>query len=196
MEQTKKIIKDQESRIAHLEYLAVTDEATGLLNRKGFYEQLAKELDRASRDLSIGGLLVLIDVDNYPSIEKKYGKRAAQICLRTIGQILSHEVRTMDSAARLSTDGFVLLLADTKKQEALSRAQKLAWNLNKLSFAWEGDNIRLHTSVSLKTYKSGDTPRILFKEKELFFFDKTIKHNLRLLNKGEGLLTKSTHIRT
>lgn len=201
MEQTQKIIKDQKARIAHLEYLAVTDEATGLLNRKGFYEQLSKELDRAARNSSVGGLLVLIDIDNYPTIEKQFGRAALGNCLRLIGRTLSHEVRTMDAAARLSNDEFVLLLADTKKQDAVSRAQKLAWNLNRLSFVWEGNEIRLHTSVSLKTYQAGDTPKILFKEKEMFFFDRAMKHSrnttqTRLLNKQAGITEHSTHMHT
>lgn len=151
-----------ERKLAELENLSVSDPLTGLKNRRGFAEAVAREIGRSRRFQSHGGLLVVIDLDNFAQIKTTYGHLAGQACLRLVGKTLAHEIRQADVASRFEDDEFVLLLADAKRDEALSRVQTLAWRLNNLSLVWNGEEIPICASVGVKPYSSGDRAETIF----------------------------------
>lgn len=169
VEKAKETITVQQDRIQVLEDLATTDELTGLMNRRGFFEAFGRELDRAARapDRESGGLLILIDLDNFKAINDTYGHLAGDAALKLVGRTLAHDVRTMDVAARLGGDEFVLLFADTARPAALERAQKLVWRLNHLSLIWYGAEIPVRASLGLREYKSGDKADRIFSEADV-----------------------------
>jgi diguanylate cyclase (GGDEF)-like protein len=156
------MITQQEQRIAQLESIATTDELTGLKNRRGFYEAFTGDLDRCDRDQSVGGLLILIDLDNFKAINDTYGHAAGDACLRLVARTLAGEIRLMDTAARLGGDEFVLLLSNTTKRDAAGRAQRLGQLLNNLALAWHGDVIAVRASLGLKGYQKGERPESIF----------------------------------
>lgn len=155
-------ISDQEKRIAQLESQVMTDELTGILNRRGFFEFFRRELDRTSRGHSDGGLLIVVDLDNFKSINDTYGHQAGDAALRTVARMLTENSRVMDACARLGGDEFVLLMADTEREKALVRAQNLIRQLNSLSIVWFGAEIPIRASLGLKDYGPGDTPEDIF----------------------------------
>lgn len=163
LECAAKTVSEQAARIAHLEMLATTDELSGLKNRRGFIEAFRAELDRCVRGLSAGGLLVLIDLDNFKAINDTHGHAAGDACIRLVAASLAGDVRLMDTAARLGGDEFVLLLSNTTREKAAGRAQQLAWRLNNLSLAWEGDVIQVRASLGLKSYGPGDSADDIFR---------------------------------
>lgn len=169
VDKAKEMIAVQQGRIQVLEDLATTDELTGLMNRRGFFEAFERELDRAARDKDRheGGLLILIDLDNFKAINDTYGHMAGDAALKLVGRTLSHDIRTMDVAARLGGDEFVLLFADTQRTGALERAQKLVWRLNHLSLVWYGAEIPVRASLGLREYKSGDKADRIFSEADV-----------------------------
>ena len=152
----------QEQRIRQLEKVATTDELTEMLNRRGFYDAFSGELDRCQRGLIKGGLLVLIDLDNFKMINDTYGHLAGDAVLRLVGRTLKSEIRAMDCAARLGGDEFVLLLSHTTKRDAASRAQNIGWKLNNLSLAWNGAEIAVRASLGLKDFSAGDKADTIF----------------------------------
>jgi len=162
LEQAEEKIRHQDQRIKSLEDLSTTDELTGLKNRRGFYESFMAELERSKRDISMGGLLIMIDLDNFKAINDTYGHMAGDACLRLVARTLEAEVRTMDTVARLGGDEFVLLLCNTTRKLAAGRAQDLAWRLNNLSLAWYGDVIPVRASIGLQNYAKGDGPETIF----------------------------------
>ncbi len=170
IERAEDTIRAQESRISKLEALATTDDLTGLRNRRGFFDIFMQELDRCERGLSRGGLLVLIDLDNFKAINDTAGHMAGDACLRLVARTLENEIRTMDVAARLGGDEFVILLSNTCKEEAAGRAQALAWQLNHLSLAWYGEEIPVRASLGLRAYKAGDEPGRIFNDADIALY--------------------------
>lgn len=157
LENAQAALTAQEERLLDLERAASHDVLTDLKNRRGFYDDFSKELDRARRSISVGGVLVLIDLDNFKYINDTHGHIAGDACLRLVGKTLSREIRTMDTAARMGGDEFVLLLANAEKKSALARVQKLSKQLNNLSLIWNGHEIPVRASVGMKTYAAQDT---------------------------------------
>lgn len=147
-------LKTQRERIKTLECLATTDDLTGLKNRRGFYEGFVRELECCDRGISKGGLLIMIDLDDFKSVNDSYGHAAGDAVLKLVAKTLSNEVRKMDIAARLGGDEFVLLMTNTSA--AATRAQLIGWHLNNLSLAWNGNIIPVRASVGTKAFNAGD----------------------------------------
>jgi diguanylate cyclase (GGDEF)-like protein len=167
LEEAEAKIAAQERRIFELQERATMDDLTGLLNRRGFFDAFSAEIDRTRRGYGQGGLLILIDLDNFKVINDTYGHEAGDATLRLIAKTLRDNSRMMDACARLDGDEFVLLLANTQRDKALVRAQNLIKQLNNLSLVWHGAEIPIRASLGLKDYKPGDTAQKIFSEADL-----------------------------
>lgn len=171
IEDAEETIHRQERRIAILENLVTTDELTGLKNRRGFFDSFLREIDKCDRGFGAGGLLVLIDLDNFKAINDGYGHMAGDECLRLVARTLANEIRLMDVAARLGGDEFVLLLSNTSKECAAGRAQTLAWQLNHLTLPWQGHEVPVRASLGLRSYGAGDTVEKIFQDADSALYD-------------------------
>ena len=151
-------------QLKELEMVATTDLLTGLKNRRGFEDHFARELDRTRRGKSIGGVLVVIDLDSFKAINDIYGHQAGDACLKLVASVLKDEVRVMDTASRLGGDEFVLLMTDSTQDLLLTRVQNIAWRLNHLTMNWKGQEIAINASVGMKPYRKGDDAEAIFAE--------------------------------
>lgn len=160
--QSERKIIAQEERIAHLEQLTTTDELTGITNRRGFMAAFDRELDRVNRDKSQGGLLIMIDLDNFKAINDTHGHEAGDVALQLVAKTLENDIRLMDVAARLGGDEFVILFGNTDREQSSERAQFLIKKLNNLSFIWKGEEVPVRASLGLKNYKRGSKAKHIF----------------------------------
>jgi diguanylate cyclase (GGDEF)-like protein len=154
----EKQIAAQQARISLLEDLATTDDLTGIKNRRGFYEAFLRELECCRRGSSNGGLLVMIDLDNFKAVNDTYGHLAGDAVLKLVARTLIGEIRRTDIAARLGGDEFVLLLSNTTIGDSTARAQAIGWQMNNLSLAWDGHIIPVQASLGVKPFADGDEP--------------------------------------
>src|ERR1700729_1868181 len=107
-----------------LRKLAVTDELTGLRNRRSFEERLVMEFSmarRRKRELSV----LLIDVDNFKTINDRWGHSAGDEVLRRLGTILRTTVRLPDLPARYGGEEFVVLLPEIGEDSAMGLARRV-----------------------------------------------------------------------
>ncbi len=145
----------QKERIQQLERLAVTDELTGLFNRRGFEEQLHRALASARRR-DEGGVLVYIDLDGFKPINDNFGHAAGDEVLRHVGRTLKSNLRESDFVARLGGDEFAALLPSASVQSAWNRAGLLERNLNGSCLMWEGSLIAPRASFGIQPYGPDD----------------------------------------
>jgi diguanylate cyclase (GGDEF)-like protein len=103
---------------------AITDELTGLLNRRGFRDRFREALDRSVRT---GGSLaiVMLDCDDLKAINDRGGHELGDAVLQMIGDFLRTEKRREDTAARLGGDEFGLVIPDGTTEMALAVAERL-----------------------------------------------------------------------
>ncbi|MGB0671551.1 MAG: GGDEF domain-containing protein, partial [Rhodospirillales bacterium] len=142
-------------RLAHLEKLAMTDELTTLLNRRGFQEELMRVLSNASR-YGEHGILVYVDLDGFKPINDTYGHLAGDDVLKRVAQLLRENVRSTDYVARLGGDEFAVLLTRTDWDNGLMRAELLETLLNNAYTGWEGRMIPIRASFGIQAYHPGD----------------------------------------
>jgi diguanylate cyclase (GGDEF)-like protein len=141
----------QRARIRYLESLSVTDELTGLLNRRGFELELSRALARARRQ-NEAGLLVMCDLNNFKAINDTYGHPAGDAILRAVGKVLKRNTRESDYVARVGGDEFavVMTLASLPQSERL--AEKLSGLVNGLTVPWKDVTLAVSACFGIATY--------------------------------------------
>jgi diguanylate cyclase (GGDEF)-like protein len=97
--------------------LATRDGLTGCLNHRTFYQQVSTELARAVRN-GHGVSLLVIDVDDFKSINDTSGHLVGDEVLRSIGSAVTRAGRTIDAAGRIGGDEFAVLLVETTRTQA------------------------------------------------------------------------------
>ncbi len=104
--------------------LARTDPLTGLLNRRGFYEEVTRRMARLAR-AGQPACLVYIDLDNFKLVNDTYGHEAGDEALVALCRILRDGSRPSDVIARLGGDEFVMWLDGIGDEPAARRAATL-----------------------------------------------------------------------
>ena len=127
----------QEERIRQLEGLALSDELTGVLNRRGFMTTMTRELSWARRDKSASGALVMVDLDRFKMINDTWGHNAGDSYLRAAASTLMANVRTNDFVARLGGDEFALILTRISRKDAIQRVADIVRDFNCQVAEWE-----------------------------------------------------------
>lgn len=142
-------------RIAVLETLSYRDELTGLLNRRGFNEQLSRALAIAQR-LDSTGVLAFIDLDNFKAINDSLGHQAGDEVLRHVASLLNNSVRTIDVAARLGGDEFAVILVHTSARHGRRCIEVLEMAVNQLVVAFDRAEIPVCASFGAVAFDRSD----------------------------------------
>ena len=106
------------------EEAAFTDHLTGLANRRRFERQLEREVGRMERFAHPFSLL-MIDIDNFKSLNDDFGHDAGDDAIRRISRVLREGTRGIDLAARIGGEEFAVLLVETSKDGGLEVAERL-----------------------------------------------------------------------
>jgi diguanylate cyclase (GGDEF)-like protein/PAS domain S-box-containing protein len=119
-------ITDRRELQARLEHMAKTESLTGLLNRRGFLDGLHAWLERRRSDGSVGDdapVACFIDLDDFKSINDRYGHAAGDAALVAVGNRLAGLIDGRGFVGRMGGDEFVLLaeLADEAERDAFIR---------------------------------------------------------------------------
>jgi diguanylate cyclase (GGDEF)-like protein len=141
--------------ISVLEQLAITDELTSILNRRGFLGEFHRALSSASR-YNEQGVLVYIDLDDFKPVNDTFGHAAGDEVLRQVTAILLESVRGTDVVARLGGDEFAVLLTRTKWEDSIMRIEQFDRSLNKALVIWEDRLICLSASIGVQIYGPED----------------------------------------
>jgi diguanylate cyclase (GGDEF)-like protein/PAS domain S-box-containing protein len=97
--------------------LSLTDELTGLYNRRGFTLLAEQEVKKAFR-IKKSMLLLFGDVDYFKTINDTWGHTQGDLALQEVSAILKESLREADILARISGDEFVVLAVDASKESA------------------------------------------------------------------------------
>lgn len=127
-----KLMKKLSLAYKRIEELSVTDELTGLYNRRFLNERLRAESRRASRHKHLLSFM-MIDIDFFKKFNDTYGHPTGDILLKEISAVISGNCRTEDLAARYGGEEFAVVVPETTQEDAFilaERIRKLVEELN------------------------------------------------------------------
>jgi len=107
---------------------AITDEMTGLYNRRFLEESIKERFNNSSMNFRIMSLLML-DLDKIHGINDRHGTKAGDLVINASAETIRSCLRPGDIPARLSGDEFAVLLPDTDKSDAAQVAERIRENI-------------------------------------------------------------------
>ncbi len=158
------------------------DDLTPLLNRRGF----SRYLDSLARQDSGQVSLLVADLDNFKSVNDRYGHQVGDAVLVAVGRILHNHVRQSDCAVRLGGDEFALVLASAGLDVARHRAQGLILAVRE--HAWEelAPGLAMTVSVGLASGRSTDLPYLIERADSALYEAKRTGRNKAVWDGGDN----------
>ena len=120
---------------SQLQRAACFDALTGVMNRRSFEADIARELGRVTRH---GGRfsLVMVDLDGLKTINDTLGHTVGDARLQALGAALRTSTRREDSAYRLGGDEFAVLLPSASREQAQRVMNRVAESAVPARFSW------------------------------------------------------------
>lgn len=152
----KELEEKVQERTAQLEKISVTDRLTGLYNRHKIDTVLEHEIKRANRSKNLDNAfsLILIDVDNFKSVNDNYGHQTGDKVLIEISNLLLSATRTTDITGRWGGEEFLIIATGTQLEGALLLAESIRSKIEVFTFP-EISSITI--SVGISSYKQDNT---------------------------------------
>jgi diguanylate cyclase (GGDEF)-like protein len=146
-----------------VERQAITDELTGLSNRRRFQETMAAEVERSRRFGQQLGL-VLLDVDDFKAVNDTYGHQQGDLVLREIARVLRASSREIDEPARYGGEELAVILPGTNLEGAFELAERVREAIEALRLPILGDDdaepLRVTASLGVASLpETGDDVR-------------------------------------
>jgi diguanylate cyclase (GGDEF)-like protein len=109
---------------AELDRLTITDPLTGAYNRRYLDRLLPTEQERAER-FDRPFALLMLDLDDFKTVNDRYGHRQGDHILVAFAQALQRNVRSIDAVIRYGGDEFLVVLLETDAEGAGRASQRI-----------------------------------------------------------------------
>lgn len=126
--------------------MASSDELTGLINRRGYYQRFESELERARRHQT-SLCVALVDVDHFKKFNDNYGHLSGDLILKALAELFTKNVRRSDVVCRFGGEEFAILLPDTSLKAAADLMERIRQSVEQMQL--RGINGEpLHVTIS------------------------------------------------
>ncbi len=110
---------------------ALTDDLTGLSNRKAFDQELYRLVEMSKQDDTHTFTFILMDIDKFKDFNDKFGHQVGDQVLKLVSRTLKDGVKGRDMASRYGGEEFAILLPDTNLQGGMKVAELLRQEVEK-----------------------------------------------------------------
>jgi diguanylate cyclase (GGDEF)-like protein len=128
-----------------LETAASVDTLTGVFNRRYFYMNAEKIIEKAKSEGNPFSMIML-DIDKFKSINDNYGHLAGDYVLKTLCDIIRKILNPNDLIARYGGEEFILLLPGSDYMSAIDIAEKICMDIRNNPFEYGEENIKVTVS--------------------------------------------------
>jgi diguanylate cyclase (GGDEF)-like protein len=158
-----------------------SDALTGCFNRAYGFEALELQLRRSKRTQSRMAVLML-DVDDFKTINDRHGHLAGDRVLEAVGSTLRRTLRTTDIKCRYGGDEFLVVLLDTPLDAARSVAEHLRRACESVQVDVPGGRLSCKISVGVTDSNPGelDAPSLVHRADEALYLDKSLRGRITL----------------
>ena len=163
-------IEQLKSQLELVNRLVREDQLTGALNRRGLDDALEREAARAKR---AGSCLcvALMDIDNFKNINDSFGHQVGDIVLVHLVAIIKETIRSNDLIGRYGGEEFLLLLPDSRLDEALAVMGRLQCELAAKPISWARQRLLVTFSAGVAVYSPGETLEALINRADAALYE-------------------------
>ncbi len=164
-------VENSQQQIDHLEQKLVAarevsfyDSLTQLRNRRYYDQQLPQELLKASLE-NLPLCLAVADIDHFKRINDKFGHAVGDGVLKLFANLMSNSVKGRDMVARYGGEEFVIVLPETKLDDAVTLIDSIRVKLQAINLTVRktGQTIgNVTASFGIARFEPGDDQETLF----------------------------------
>lgn len=148
VEEAEQEIERLQNELAQTSELVRHDQLTGALNRKGLIEAFDREQARARRRRS-PMCIALLDVDDFKQLNDTYGHQAGDEALIHLARVIRETMRPNDTLVRYGGEEFLILLPDTRPDDAVSALRRLQRELTRKFFLTNNQKLLITFSAGV-----------------------------------------------
>lgn len=148
----KKIEAALEEKRQQMERMAITDDLTGLYNRRHIDQVIEREFRRAER-YNVDMAIALFDLDNFKQINDEFGHTCGDEALRTMAKAILSNIRTTDIAARMGGDEFLIIFPHTTSSDAWQIMERLRTFIGQMDYGC--GHLEISISGGVVSWKKG-----------------------------------------
>ncbi|WP_022669935.1 GGDEF domain-containing protein [Hippea alviniae] len=182
LEAARRVLEKQRKAIESIRELSKKDHLTGLYLRRHMNEVLQNCLYNFNRYKKVFSI-IMMDLDDFKKINDTYGHLAGDEVLKAVGAILMRNTRQTDVPVRYGGDEFIVILPETKLEDAIVVARKLRDKLASITFKKGNVEFKCTASIGVTQVRDGDTLESLLErvDKALYETKKTKKGEISVL---------------
>lgn len=151
----KQTNRELEQAMARLDQIAGTDELTGILNRRRFFQSARLLLSR--QPVAQASAICMLDLDHFKQINDRFGHQAGDHVLEHFCRITAQSLRASDLFGRYGGEEFVLLLPNTNQESALLVAERIREAFSGYRFDDISPGLTLSVSIGMTLYRQGES---------------------------------------
>lgn len=152
-------------KLVQQKHRLLVDSLTQLNNKNAFESRIDHEYKRWQR---YGGFMTiaLIDVDDFRSINEKYGHLAGDRALKVIARALQTKIRDTDFIARYNSDKFVVIFLGTERKDIDIPLKKLNDIIASIPFHFKDNKVEITVSIGAAYFTENDNPVTVLEKAE------------------------------
>lgn len=132
-----------------LENLSITDDLTGLYNKRYFKIKIEEEISRAKRNNKFLSFIIS-DIDFFKKYNDTYGHHAGDIALKKVASVFSQfSNRACDTAFRIGGEEFCLIFTSDTKEKSFDFANKIRESIEKLDIEHSASEVHNNITASI-----------------------------------------------
>ena len=163
------VIKQINYIYTRTKYLSITDELTGLSNRRYFDSNFEKEFLRAQR-YSNKLTLVMFDIDHFKKVNDTYGHQCGDFILKQVSNAALQTFRKTDTVFRFGGEEFVVILTETDIEQSKIPLERFRKTIETLDLNYQNQQVNITVSIGACQLN----PEIKTKEELLEMTDKAL----------------------
>ncbi|MDP3112370.1 MAG: diguanylate cyclase [Thermodesulfovibrionales bacterium] len=160
-----------EDLLRQVEIMAITDQLTGIYNRRRLETVLEEEFRRTIRYKSPLACL-MIDIDHFKRINDRFGHHTGDMVIKETAQIITECARDIDTVARWGGEEFLALFPQTNKEDALQPAVRIIKKVSEHKFSEISDEqITISIGIASAPDPSIDTEEKLIHASDMALYE-------------------------
>jgi diguanylate cyclase (GGDEF)-like protein len=150
-------LAEARSQIKRLESRIETDALLDIANRRGFERELARAVLHVHR-YQRSAAVVFIDLDNFKSINDRFGHLAGDAALKAVSEVIISACRGSDTVARFGGDEFAVLLWNLGESAARAKALSFEKTIEAMKIRFPTDVCSVGASAGVTMLRRFDSP--------------------------------------
>jgi diguanylate cyclase (GGDEF)-like protein len=143
-----------EAQNRFLQRLALTDDLTGLPNRRALEQWATKQMSGAVRH-DFPFCLVMADLDEFKSINDAHGHGAGDAVLKKFAEILQINTRQSDICGRIGGDEFLMVITHSEEDGVKQAIERIREQVEAQRFTFGGQDVGITASFGVASLNRG-----------------------------------------